>query len=83
MRRAGLEYGPRKTAGTHPRFITMIRELIEERISNAADRPALGQLGASHDVCPADCCLAGALDRLIATERDRVCLSLPSGLVTR
>lgn len=45
------------TVGVHPRFIRMIRELIVERIDGAADRPALGSLGASHDVCPADCCL--------------------------
>ncbi len=44
------------TVGTHPRFITMIRELIVERIEGRADRPALGQLGPSHDVCQADCC---------------------------
>lgn len=45
------------TVGVHPRFIRMIRELIVERIDSTADRPALGTLGASHDVCPADCCL--------------------------
>lgn len=45
------------TVGVHPRFIQMIRELIVERIDNAGARPALGSLGASHDVCPADCCL--------------------------
>ena len=45
------------TVGVHPRFIQMIRELIVERIDAAANRPALGSLGASHDVCPADCCL--------------------------
>jgi ferrochelatase len=45
------------TVGVHPRFIRMIRELIVERTSGAADRPALGVLGASHDVCPEDCCL--------------------------
>jgi ferrochelatase len=45
------------TVGVHPRFIRMIRELIVERIDGAAERPALGSLGASHDVCPADCCL--------------------------
>ncbi|HKD35695.1 MAG TPA: ferrochelatase [Pirellulales bacterium] len=44
------------TVGTHPRFITMIRELIVERIEGRADRPALGSLGPGHDVCPADCC---------------------------
>jgi ferrochelatase len=47
------------TVGTHPRFVTMIRELIVERISDAAVRPALGTLGPSHDVCPVDCCLSG------------------------
>lgn len=44
------------TVGTHPRFITMIRELIVERMTDAAERPALGELGPSHDVCPVDCC---------------------------
>jgi ferrochelatase len=44
------------TVGVHPRFIQMIRELIVERIDGAPERPALGSLGASHDVCPADCC---------------------------
>jgi ferrochelatase len=33
----------------------MIRELIEERISGGP-KLALGQFGASHDVCPVDCC---------------------------
>jgi ferrochelatase len=45
------------TVGTHPRFVRMIRELIEERISNVTHRLALGTLGPSHDVCPEDCCL--------------------------
>lgn len=47
------------TAGTHPRFVRMIRELIEERMSEASERPALGDMGPSHDVCPVDCCLSG------------------------
>jgi ferrochelatase len=45
------------TVGTHPRFVSMICELIVERATEAADRPALGELGPSHDVCPADCCM--------------------------
>lgn len=45
------------TVGTHPRFIRMIRELVEERMTEAPERPALGSLGPSHDVCPVDCCL--------------------------
>jgi ferrochelatase len=45
------------TVGTHPRFIRMIRELIVERTTNSPERPACGNLGPNHDVCPDDCCL--------------------------
>jgi ferrochelatase len=34
----------------------MIRELVEERMNADPERIALGSLGPSHDVCPADCC---------------------------
>ena len=44
------------TVGTHPRFVQMIRELIMERMNQSAERPALGELGPSHDICQADCC---------------------------
>jgi ferrochelatase len=44
------------TAGTHPAFVKMIRELILERIDNAPAR-FLGSRGPVHDICPADCCL--------------------------
>jgi ferrochelatase len=44
------------TVGTHPRFVQMIRELVQERMSGSSERPALGTRGASHDVCPVDCC---------------------------
>ena len=47
------------TVGTHPAYIRMVRELIVERMSATAERAALGDYGASHDVCPADCCLSG------------------------
>ncbi len=53
----GINVVRAKTVGVHPRFITMIRELIEERINGAEERPALGERGASHDICPVDCCL--------------------------
>ncbi|QDT19574.1 ferrochelatase [Gimesia chilikensis] len=53
----GIHVARAKTVGVHPRFITMIRELIEERISGTDERPALGPLGPNHDVCPVDCCL--------------------------
>jgi protoporphyrin/coproporphyrin ferrochelatase len=55
----GMNFVRAATVGTHPRFVRMIRELIVERISGATDRPALGSLGSSHDVCPVDCCLSG------------------------
>lgn len=46
------------TAGTHPSFVKMIRELILERVDNAPAR-FLGSRGAAHSICPADCCLPG------------------------
>jgi protoporphyrin/coproporphyrin ferrochelatase len=45
------------TVGVHPRFISMIRELIVERMTPGSVRPALGQYGPNHDICPKDCCL--------------------------
>jgi ferrochelatase len=54
---AGLNLVRAATVGTHPRFVRMIRELVEERISEAPRRMALGILGPSHDVCPEDCCV--------------------------
>ena len=48
------------TAGTHPRFVAMLRDLIRERIELSPERPAIGQYPASHDVCPANCCLPPA-----------------------
>jgi ferrochelatase len=48
------------TVGTHPRFVGMIRELIEERMTANPERPALGRRGPNHDVCPQNCCLIGA-----------------------
>lgn len=47
------------TVGAHPRFVRMIRELIEERLSPEPVRLHLGELGPSHDFCPANCCLPG------------------------
>ncbi len=55
--RLGIEMARAATVGTHPAFVRMIRELIQERIEGRADRVAIGALGPSHDVCPVDCCL--------------------------
>jgi ferrochelatase len=48
-----------KTAGTHPAFVSMIRELIQERLDASVPRRALGRFGPSHDVCRPGCCLSG------------------------
>lgn len=45
------------TVGVHPRFVQMVRELVVERMEEHPQRPALGRLGPSHDVCPVDCCM--------------------------
>jgi len=55
----GLNLVRASSASTHPRFIAMIRELIEERLGLTSARPVVGRFAASHDVCPADCCLPG------------------------
>jgi ferrochelatase len=44
------------TVGTHPRFVRMVRELVEERLSETPKRLSLGSFGPSHDICPIDCC---------------------------
>jgi len=57
-----------ETAGTHPKFVRMIRELILERIApETTPRRASGACGANHDVCPANCCLIGAMRPVAAT----------------
>jgi ferrochelatase len=54
----GIEMVRAATAGTHPLFVKMVRELIVERIEAREDRPFAGTLGARPDVCPSDCCLS-------------------------
>ena len=47
-----------KTVGVLPRFISMIRELIVERITPGTERRALGSLGPREDAGAEDCCPA-------------------------
>ncbi len=54
---AGVKLVRAATVGTHPAYISMVRELIGERMTADATRRSLGQ--PSHDLCPADCCLSG------------------------
>ncbi len=52
----GLNMVRASCAGTHPKFVAMIRELILERMEPGRDRRSLGLLGPSHDICPEGCC---------------------------
>jgi ferrochelatase len=52
----GLPMERAATVGTDPQFVSMIRELIVERIDPTQPRRALGSLGIQPDVCPAGCC---------------------------
>ncbi len=45
-----------ETVGTHPLFVSMVRELIEERLGRAGEKESLGKQGPSPDVCAPDCC---------------------------
>ncbi len=54
----GLNMVRAKTVGTHPVFISMIRELISERVCGT-ERRCLGAMGPSLDVCPDRCCPSG------------------------
>jgi ferrochelatase len=52
----GLNMIRAATAGTHPRFVEMIRELIMERVYPETPRRAIGRLGPRGDCCAPDCC---------------------------
>ncbi|MCL4541508.1 MAG: ferrochelatase [Chloroflexi bacterium] len=53
----GLEFFLAPTVGTHPLYVHMIRELIQERLNPDLPRRAVGRWGPSMDICPVDCCL--------------------------
>jgi ferrochelatase len=56
----GLPYVRVPTPGTDPRFVTGLVDLLLERAAgvrgDSPTRPALGDLGPWHDVCPGGCC---------------------------
>jgi ferrochelatase len=54
----GLPIARAATPGTDPRFVTMIADLVRERLEDrpADRRTALSPLGPWWDVCPAGCC---------------------------
>jgi len=55
----GLNMRRAATAGTHPAFVKMIRELIAERIDPDAPRGFRGARGPASDICLPDCCAKG------------------------
>ena len=57
----GIHMVRAKTAGTHPSFVRMIADLVEERFSASVARPTLGRLDPCPDECPLDCCPSGIL----------------------
>ncbi len=44
------------SVGTHPRFVEMIRLLVQERLVENPLRLAIGQYPPNHDTCPENCC---------------------------
>ena len=53
----GLHFARAATPGTDPRFVGMIRELVEERLDPATVRAALGDIP-TWDFCDVGCCRA-------------------------
>jgi ferrochelatase len=55
----GINFHRTQTVGTHPQFVQMIRNLIEERLTQDPQRLCVGENGPRPDICPEDCCLPG------------------------
>ncbi len=58
-RERGVNLMRAATVGVHPKFLEMIRELIDERFGLCQPR-AIGQYPPSHDICAPGCCPAPA-----------------------
>lgn len=52
----GINMVRASTPGTHPRFVRMVRELIEERLDPNLPRSSIGPDGPWPDECADDCC---------------------------
>ncbi len=51
----GINMVRAQTVGTHPLFVRMIIDLVEERLGQK-EKQAIGQYPPNWDVCPTDCC---------------------------
>ncbi len=52
----GINFARAKSVGTHPLFVSMIADLVEERMGLRINKDAIGELPPWHDVCPENCC---------------------------
>ena len=68
----GVAFARAATPGAHPRFASMITELVRERMTGVSCA-ALGRLGVPSQDCPADCCRYAqpAAGRPVAEDRGR------------
>jgi len=57
----GLGFARAATASTHPAFVAMIRELVQERLSPDVPKRVSGRYPPDDDVCAPDCCLPGSV----------------------
>lgn len=56
----GIELRRASAVGTHPLFVAMLADLVEERLApENGVRAALGAHGPGPDICGANCCLPG------------------------
>ncbi|MEJ7745077.1 MAG: ferrochelatase [Nocardioidaceae bacterium] len=59
-KKLGIAFARAATPGTHPAFVTMVRELLVERAGAesgaAVERLTRGELGPAWDACAAHCC---------------------------
>jgi protoporphyrin/coproporphyrin ferrochelatase len=53
----GINYVRVPAVSSHPKFIGMLVDLIQERLNGETQRKAIGDMPPLHDVCPQDCCL--------------------------
>ena len=51
-----LAFARAGTAGTDLAFVSMLVELIRERLGDVSEKRAVGEYRPNHDVCPKNCC---------------------------
>jgi len=71
-RELGMTYVRAGTVGTHPRFVSMIRELVQERMTANPTRLVLGARPAVHDNCPPNCCKPAARPQAVSAAVEAV-----------